>query len=47
MKRRAWKGRFIVFEGIDGSGTTTQATLAAAAPAQISAARLDTPVRAK
>jgi len=31
MKRRAWKGRFIVFEGIDGSGTTTQATLAAAA----------------
>src|SRR5262249_1257329 len=31
MKRPAWKGRFIVFEGIDGSGTTTQAALAAAA----------------
>ncbi len=31
MTRPAWNGRFIAFEGIDGSGTTTQATLAAAA----------------
>lgn len=29
MSRPAWKGRFAVFEGIDGSGTTTQAALAA------------------
>ncbi len=31
MTRPAGKGRFIAFEGIDGSGTTTQAMLAAAA----------------
>jgi len=30
MTRSAWKGRFVVFEGIDGSGTTTQAARAAA-----------------
>ncbi len=29
MTRSAWKGRFVAFEGIDGSGTTTQAALAA------------------
>ncbi len=31
MTRPAWKGRFLVLEGIDGSGTTTQAARAAAA----------------
>lgn len=31
MIRLPWKGRFIAFEGIDGSGTTTQAELAATA----------------
>jgi dTMP kinase len=29
MTGPAWKGRFVVLEGIDGSGTTTQAALAA------------------
>jgi len=29
MTPAAWKGRFVVLEGIDGSGTTTQAALAA------------------
>jgi dTMP kinase len=29
MNPPAWKGRFVVLEGIDGSGTTTQAALAA------------------
>ena len=29
MTTPAWKGRFVVLEGIDGSGTTTQAALAA------------------
>jgi len=27
MKRNPYKGKFIVFEGLDGSGTTTQANL--------------------
>jgi dTMP kinase len=30
MTRPSWKGRFVVLEGIDGSGTTTQAALASA-----------------
>src|SRR5713101_5144548 len=30
MSSGAWKGRFIVLEGIDGAGTTTQAQLLSA-----------------